>query len=482
MSKTLYPTLPVLLVDDEEAWLRSMTISLARHAGINHVVALSDPREVAPLLKQRRVSLALVDYTMPHVSGEELLDLLGRDCPEVPVIILTGRDQVETAVRCMKLGAFDYYVKTVEDERLLAGVQRALRIGELQQENLRLQEGFMTSELTNPKAFVTLVTRSERLLKTCKYVEAIATSRQPVLLTGESGTGKELVARILHQLGSPKGPWVAVDVAGLDDDMFADTLFGHVKGAFTGAEQARNGLVEEAAGGVLFLDEIGSLSQASQLKLLRLLQDGEFRPVGGDRTRRSETRIVAATNQDLGRLQENGDFRRDLYYRLRTHHVHLPALRQRPEDIPLLLDHFLAEAAEEYHKNIPTPPPELDILLSTYHFPGNVRELRAMVYDAVSTHQTRKLSMDAFKRAMGREEGRELAGLVETGFEGARSEKSVGFPEKLPSIRELTSQLIAEAARRAGGNQSIMAGMLGISRPALNKRLKKREDDDEDNP
>ncbi|ALC15469.1 two component sigma54-specific transcriptional regulator, Fis family [Desulfuromonas soudanensis] len=479
MSKVLYPALPVLLVDDEPAWLRSMTISLARHAGINNVVALSDPREVAPFLEEHRVALALIDYTMPHVSGEELLELFGRNYPEVPVIILTGRDQAETAVRCMKLGAFDYYVKTVEDERLLAGIQRALRLGELQQENLRLQEGYMTGELASPEAFSGLITRSDRLLKICKYVEAIAASRQPVLVTGESGTGKELIARILHKLGSPQGPWVAVDVAGLDDDMFADTLFGHVKGAFTGAEQPRKGLVEEAAGGVLFLDEIGSLSQSSQLKLLRLIQDGEYRPVGGDRTRRSEMRIVAATNQDLGRLQETGGLRRDLYYRLRTHHVHLPALRQRPEDIPVLLDFFLGEAAREFHKNKPTPPPELDILLSTYHFPGNVRELRAMVYDAVSTHRTRKLSMDAFKRAMGREEGRELSGMVEAGVEAAQGERVVAFPQELPSIRELTSQLIAEASRRSGGNQSIMAGMLGISRPALNKRLKKLDDEDE---
>ncbi|MDZ4184159.1 MAG: sigma-54 dependent transcriptional regulator [Desulfuromonadales bacterium] len=478
MSKTLYPALPVLLVDDEDAFLRSLTISLARYAGINHVIALNDPREVLPLLRKQRISLALVDYTMPHLSGEEIIDFISRDYPEVPVIILTGRDQVETAVKCMKLGAFDFFVKTVEDERLMVGIQRALRMSELQQENLLLQDGYMKGELHNPAAFAGLVTRSERLLKVLKYVEAISASRQPVLITGESGTGKELVARTLHHLGSPKGPWVAVDVAGLDDDVFADTMFGHVKGAFTGAEQPRKGLIEEASGGTLFLDEIGALSQSSQHKLLRLLQEGEYRPVGSDRTRRCEARIVTATNLDLGRLQEAGEFRRDLYYRLRTHHVHMPSLRQHPEDIPLLLNHFLAEAAKEFGKNKPTPPAELDILLGTYHFPGNVRELRAMVYDAVSTHQTRKLSMDAFKRAMGREENREFAKMIEAGVEAAQGDKAVEFPGELPSLRDLANQLIAEASRRAGGNQSIMAGMLGISRPALNKRLKNLEGDD----
>lgn len=479
MSKTLYPSLPVLLVDDEDAFLRSLTARLARHAGINNIIALSDPREVESLLKKQRISLALIDYTMPWLSGKDLLDLIATEYPETPVIILSDRDQVETAVCCMKLGAFDFLVKPVEDERLMAAIRRALRMSEGQQENLRLQDGYMKGELNNPAAFAGVVTRSERLLKILKYVEAIAASRQPVLITGETGTGKEMVARALHQLGCPQGPWVAVDVAGLDDDMFADTLFGHVKGAFTGAEQARKGLVEDAAGGVLFLDEIGALSQASQLKLLRLLQDSEYRPVGADRTRRCEARIVAATNQNLVELQESGGFRRDLYYRLRTHHLHLPALRQRPEDIPLLLDHFLDIAAREMHKNKPTPPAEIDLLLSTYHFPGNVRELRAMVFDAVSTHSTRKLSMEAFKRAMGRDDGREFLGMIEAGVEATQGARAVDFPQELPSIRELTSQLIAEASRRAGGNQSIMAGMLGISRPALNKRLKKQNSEDD---
>ncbi|TLM65394.1 MAG: sigma-54-dependent Fis family transcriptional regulator [Deltaproteobacteria bacterium] len=474
MTKTLYPNLPLLLIDDDEAWLRSMTMTLARKAGINHVIALSDPRDVFPLLEKRRISMALVDYTMPYVSGEELLEHFGRDYPDVPVIVLTGRDQVELAVRCMKLGAFDYFIKTVEDERLLAGIQRALRLTELQQENLCLQDGYMDGALRHPEAFSSLVTRSERMLKIFKYVEAVSVSRQPVLLTGESGTGKELVARALHRLGASGGPWVAVNIAGLDDDMFADALFGHVKGAFTGAEQARHGLVEEAAGGVLFLDEVGTLSQASQVKLLRLLQEGEFRPVGSDRPRRCEARVIAATNLDLSRLQEAGSFRRDLFYRLRTHHIHLPPLRQRPEDIPLLLDHFLEQAAGELGKKKPTPPPELDLLLATYGFPGNVRELRAMVYDAVSTHEARKLSMEAFKRAMGRED--ELSGLVEAGGRAAITSGGLHFPAELPTIRSVVSQLIAEASRRAGGNQSIMAGMLGISRPALNKRLKKLDD------
>jgi DNA-binding NtrC family response regulator len=286
-----------------------------------------------------------------------------------------------------------------------------------------------------------------------------------VLITGESGTGKELVARALHALSRPGQPLVAVNVAGLDDNVFADTLFGHARGAFTGADSPRRGMIEAAGGGTLFLDEIGDLSLASQVKLLRLLQEGEYFPLGADQPRQSRARIVVATHQDLAARQAAGSFRKDLYFRLRTHHLHLPALRERKDDIPLLLDHFLETAASELSKKKPTPPPELALLLSTCSFPGNVRELRAMVFDAVSSHQARVLSMESFRRAIG--ESPTLA----MGNAPARSNPFAAVAD-LPTLSSAVDLLIDEALRRAGGNQTIASRLLGISQPALSKRLK----------
>jgi DNA-binding NtrC family response regulator len=345
MNERPHPLDPVLLVDDEPAWLRSLTILLERALGINNVLTVQDSREVPPVLASLRVSLVLLDITMPYSGGEEVLSGIIENFPDTPVIIHTGRNEVDIAVRCMKMGAFDYFVKTVEQERLLGGIRRALAMSELKEENRRLKQGLISPELKFPEAFSELVTANAEMQAAFRYVEAIAGSREPVLITGESGVGKDLIARAIHRLCTPEGPWQAVNVAGLDDNVFSDTLFGHVKGAFTGADQPRSGLIEQAGGGVLFLDEIGDLSPASQVKLLRLLQDGEYFPLGSDRPRKMNVRVVAATNQELETKVASGAFRIDLYYRLKAHHVHLLPLRERRDDMPLLLDHFLEEAA-----------------------------------------------------------------------------------------------------------------------------------------
>jgi DNA-binding NtrC family response regulator len=305
------------------------------------------------------------------------------------------------------------------------------------------------------------------MLAVFSYIEAVARSPQPLLITGESGVGKELIARAAHDLSGCRGKLVTVNVAGLDDTVFADTLFGHQRGAYTGADSVRRGMVEEAADGSLFLDEIGDLSIASQVKLLRLLQEGEYFPLGSDQPKRIKARIIVATHQDLAAKEASGSFRRDLYYRLRTHQVQIPALRERKGDIPLLLDHFLGEAAQALARKKPTPPRELAQFLATYSFPGNVRELRAMVYDAVSVHRDRMLSMETFVRAVG--SAHPAAGPAATG--SPQRNPFAGFPE-LPTFSEAAGFLVMEALNRAGGNQTLAARLLGISQPALSKRLK----------
>jgi transcriptional regulator with PAS, ATPase and Fis domain len=264
---------------------------------------------------------------------------------------------------------------------------------------------------------------------------------------------------------------VAFNVAGLDDNMFSDTLFGHKKGAFTGAEQAREGMVASAEGGTLFLDEIGDLDCSSQIKLLRLLQEKEYYPVGSDFVKKSDARIVMSTNRDLQKLIREGKFRNDLYYRLCAHQIHVPPLRERTDDIPLLLDHFLAKTAFSLNKKKPTPPNELAVLLSIYHFPGNVRELEGMVCDAVIRHTTGILSMESFKAFVG---DVRPAAPVETGQQSSQANPLTGIFGHFPTIGEVENYMINEAMQMAKGNQGMAANLLGIGRQTLNKRLKNK--------
>lgn len=467
MDAATTPALPVLIVDDEEP-----TLDLCRDAlrsnGIDHVLLCQDSREVPELMKRHEIGIVLLDLRMPHVPGEEVLALITAEHPEVPVIVVTGINEVQAAVKCMKLGAFDYLVKPVEESRVATAALRALQLRELTRENTRLKARVLSREVEHPEAFAGIITDNDDMLSIMQYAEAVALSSQPVLITGETGTGKELFARAIHTVSGRTGDFVAVNVAGLDDALFSDTLFGHVKGAFTGADAPLRGLVEHAAGGSLFLDEIGDISAQSQVKLLRLLQEREYAPLGSNLVKRTDARVLVATNRDLAAAVAEGRFRKDLYYRLRTHCIDIPPLRDRVDDLPLLLDHFLDKAARALDRKKPTPPPELLSLLSVHSFPGNVRELEAMVFDAVSNHKAKVLSMEVFRTRIDIEES-----SAEWEVEAPATEGATLFSawERLPTLKQATQDLIAEALQRAKGNQATAAKLLGITRAALNKRL-----------
>jgi DNA-binding NtrC family response regulator len=371
----------------------------------------------------------------------------------------------------MKAGAFDYLLKPVQSERLLTTVKRALDFKELQRENQSLRQRLLSPQLENPEVFKPIITGHPAMHALFRYMEAIALSPKPVLITGETGVGKELAARALHDLSGRPGPFLAANMAGLDDSMFSDTLFGHTQGAFTGAGRQRKGLLAQAGQGTLLLDEVGDLSPQSQVKLLRLLEYGEYYPLGVDTPQHCNARIIASTNRNLDHLQKKGFFRKDLYYRLLTHHLEIPPLRERKEDLPLLLDYFLGKAAHTLGKKRPTTPPELLNLLAAYSFPGNVRELEAMVFDATSGHTSRIMSMDSFKQRI-------FASLNTEPEPGPQAGDTDGqaiiFPEQLPGLKETSRLLVKEAMQRAENNISIAADMLGISHQALRKRLKKK--------
>jgi DNA-binding NtrC family response regulator len=470
MEKELHPFRPILLVDDEEAWLHSFSLTL-RATGLNNIICCQESRKVMEILATRQVSVVVLDLTMPHLAGEELLPQIVEEHPQIPVIIITGLDLVDTAVGCMKLGAFDYYTKVAETNRLIAGVRRAIDISRLRHENYQLKEHFLKDRLDHPEAFSEITTHNKAMRSVFQYMESIASTGEPVLISGETGVGKELIARALHTLSGRKGAFVPVNVAGLDDTMFADTLFGHKKGAFTGAEQNRRGLIDQAAAGTLFLDEIGDLTMASQIKLLRLLQEKEYLPLGSDIARRTDSRMVFATHHNLQEMQASATFRKDLYYRLHAHHIHIPPLRERLDDLSLLLDRFLDEAAERLGKKKPAYPKELLFLLGTYAFPGNIRELKNMVFDALSKHRARTLSMDSFKEYL-REKS---PSLDEEAVRPADAATPFASLHRLPTLKEAGYLLVLEALQRANGNQAIAAAMLGITRQALNWRLKQAD-------
>jgi DNA-binding NtrC family response regulator len=466
-------SLPIVLVDDDPNLLHSVSVAL-RSAGFPQVITLEDARELPALLDDQAVGAVLLDLTMPHLSGRTLLDQIAADHPEIPIIVLTATNDLATAVECMQAGAVDYLVKPVEQRRLTSSLRRALDTRALEAELVSLKARVLEDTPHEPTAFAEIVTQDRSVTAIFRYIEAIAPSPQPVLITGETGTGKELVARALHRLSRRPGDLVTVNSAGLDDTVFADTLFGHTRGAFTGADRAREGLIGVAGEGTLFLDEIGDLSIPSQLKLLRLLQDGGYYQLGADRPRQNRARIVVATNRDVSAAVAAGTFRKDLYYRLRTHHFELPPLRARHVDLPLLVAHFVERAAASLGKARPAVPPELFTLLKCHAFPGNIRELEAMVFDAVARAHGPVLSLQSFKEAIGA--GSQIAG--ETPDEGSHA--PMEHPrDRLPTLHEAEETLIDEALARAEGNQGIAAGMLGLSRQALNKRLVRRKHSDQ---
>ncbi len=473
MNPRIIPEKPVLLVDDEEHFLLSAELTLSSN-GIKNVETCKDSTKVMDLLDKNDYSLIVLDINMPHLSGLDLLPAIVSKHPEIPAIVITAVNDVESAVFCMKEGAFDYVVKPVDDTRLVTSIKRVLELTEMRSENEMLKQSLLRKNIENPEIFKDIITHSPNIESIFRYIEAIAKTTLPVLINGETGTGKELFANAIHKASGRSGELVTVNVAGVDDNLFADTLFGHKKGAFTGAETDRKGLIEKAEGGTLFLDEIGDLSIESQVKLLRLLQDGSYYPLGSDLAKLSNARVIVATNRNIKSMQANNSFRQDLYYRLKSHQIIIPPLRERKIDIPYLIDHFISKSVTQLGKKRPTVPKELYTLLSNYPFPGNIRELEGMIFDAVSFHKFGILSLELIRQKISDYTNDRKNNLNVSTDD---NEKSISIPERFPTLKETEDSLIEEALRRAEGNQTIAAELLGISRRALNNRLRRAGDD-----
>ncbi|WP_031385825.1 sigma-54-dependent transcriptional regulator [Desulfonatronum thiodismutans] len=461
--------LPVYILDDEQALTRSFFLTL-KSFGFEDVRMFHDGREILDLFSERESGVLLLDLSMPGMPGEEVLKRVREYSPLVQVVVVTGINEADTAVRCIRAGAFDYLVKPVDADRLVTTVRRAMSHASVLEQNFRLRRKLLTGDLDQPDIFRRIITQDSRMRAIFSSVEVLAALSAPVLVTGETGTGKDLLAVALHEASGRKGRFVGLNAAGLDDNVFADTLFGHVKGAFTDAREARKGLVEQAEGGSLFLDEIGDLTPASQVKLLKLIQDRVYYPLGSDTPKTCTARIIAATNRDLEAAHQQGRFREDLLYRINTYHIHLPPLRERRGDISLLAEFFLAEACSELNVSREPLSPRVAGLLASYGFPGNVRELRSLVFAAMAGG-----GMAVLEKKISDLTGIGLVGTVTAQRNPDCRSVPWRYPEPLPTLEQAGDMLVEQALLTTNGNQSKAAAMLGISRQAMNKRLKKAQ-------
>lgn len=463
-----FPSKPVLIVDDEEQFLYSINITL-RSNGITNVITCISGANAKEYISKMVFSVIVLDVNIPDIRGTELLDYIVDLCPETPVVMITAIDKADVAVDCMKKGAVDYIVKPFDNEKILAVLGNAISQRELLGENEILKKYLLDANLKKPEAFNRIISGNRRMQSLFLYIEAIAATPFPVLITGETGVGKELVAQAIHDLSNRKGPFIPVNVGGIDDNTFSDTLFGHVKGAFTGADAFRPGLIEKASGGTLFLDEIGDLSKNSQIKLLRVLQNRDYLPLGSDVAKLANIRLIVATNKTVEQLKDATEFRNDLFHRLQTHHIALPPLRERMDDIPLLVENFANEAANILGKEKPYINNNVLSLLKKYSFPGNVRELKAIIFDAVSMQKDKHLSTQLIKERL------DLPSETIEDDKDTRNETvsvNMDFGQKMPTIRQAVQSLIDESMHRANGNQNAAAKLLGISPQALSRRLK----------
>jgi two-component system response regulator PilR (NtrC family) len=446
----------ILVVDDERSMQEFLEILLRREG--HDVVAVSSAPEALLALESDDFDLVISDIRMPGMSGLELLGRVKELSPETLVILITAHGSTESAVEAMKFGAYDYLTKPCRVDEIRLVVEKALEKKTLSNENRLLRR-----QLQNQIAFPTIVGKSAAMQEVFELIRQVAPTRANILISGESGTGKELVARAIHSASERREqPFVTVSCAAIPENLLESELFGHVKGAFTGAIAQKDGLFDVAHGGTLFLDEIGEMPAALQVKLLRAIQDKAFKPVGGTSEMQVDVRIICATNRELSSEVRAGRFREDLFYRLNVIEIHLPALRERREDLPLLIQHFMERYSQELNKDIREADRGALLALERHRFPGNVRELENLIERAVTLSTGDRVTLECLPQTLLEEPGASGPDLVPR--EGIELERLLADYERA---------LLEGALERAGGVKKRAAALLGITFRSFRYRFEK---------
>ncbi len=447
----------ILIVDDEKNYLIVLE-TLLGEAGYE-VLSSDTVVQAMRLLRNNDVDLIITDMKMPKISGMELLEMVKNKDSDLPVIMMTAYGTVEKAVEAMKKGAFDYITKPFQNQELKLTVAKALEMRRLVKQNRLLRE-----ELSNRYHFDNIVGKSKAMHRVYEVIKKVADTKATVLITGESGTGKELIARSIHFNSVRKeAPFVSVNCTALTETLLESELFGHEKGSFTGAVSMRKGRFEMADKGTLFLDEVGEMSPNLQVKLLRVLQEREFERVGGNKSIAVDTRIIAATNKDLWAEVQEGRFREDLFFRLNVVHILVPPLRERADDIPLLVSHFLRKYAEENDRKAMEFAPEAWRALLTYKWPGNVRELENAVERAVILNNGGMITPDDLPGELHVQEPEEFD-----------VDRFLPPGKKLPeALAEIEEKMLRRALLQCGNVQTRAAELLGIEKNLLRYKMKK---------
>ncbi len=445
----------ILIIDDEQAQLIALKTFLKRRQ--YQVFTANSGNEGLQILQNTPIDLVLTDYRMPDISGLEVVKKSQQINPEIPVIVITAYSQIEEAVQVMKEGAFDYLSKPIDLDALEVLIKKVRERQYLISENKILRQ-----QLKERYRFEAIISQSGAMENVLNTAGRVAKSKASVLIRGESGTGKELIARAIHYASNRSDkPLIIVNSAALSPNLLESELFGHEKGAFTGAINQRIGRFEQADGGTLFIDEVGDLPLQTQVKLLRALQFGEFERVGSNKTIKVDVRVIAATNRNLEELIQKGEFREDLYYRLNVVTIHIPPLRERKSDIPVLIRHFIEKYAKENQKEIQGISKEAQEYLMRYHFPGNVRELENIIERAVVLARENIITIGDLPQGLELQHEKLILNPVD--FSHPYHEKMAAFERTM----------IEEALKQKHGNQSQAAKLLGISERHLRSRMQR---------